>query len=255
MAEAQHEAEFRFYAELNDFLPQQRRQRSFSYVFRGHPAVKDAIEAMGVPHTEVDLILANQISVDFDYQLQAHDRVAVYPVFESFEIGPINRLRPRPLRDPKFVCDVHLGKLARRLRWLGFDTTYENTAADCDLADAALAEQRIILTRDRGLLKLRRVTHGYFIRSQQADQQVIEVLHRFDLFSRADPLSRCIACNGRIRMVEKMTVQDSLPPRTRRYYDEFFQCETCGKVYWKGSHVSRLEAYIQKLRSVARSAE
>ena len=250
MQEGGKTAEFRFYEELNDVLPAERRKRSFVYAFCGGPAIKDVIEAIGVPHTEVDLILVNGVSVAFDYRLQAGDRVSVYPVFESFDIGPVTRLRPQPLREPKFVCDVHLGKLARRLRPLGFDVVYRNTATDREVLETALAEQRIILTQDRGMLKLKKVTHGYLVRSPHIPEQVMEVLKRFDLLSCIDPFSRCTRCNGLIRVVDKADVWEELPRRTREYYHEFFRCEACGKVYWKGSHFSRMQAGVRKLTTL-----
>jgi uncharacterized protein with PIN domain len=240
-------AEFRFYEELNDLLPAERRKRTFLYDFCGEPAVKDVIEAIGVPHTEVDLILVNGASVGFDYRLQPGDRVAVYPVFESLDIGPVTRLRPRPLREPKFVCDVHLGKLARRLRLLGFDVAYRNNATDPELVETALAQRRIILTQDRGILKLKKVTHGYLVRSPDVRQQVVEVTKRFDLVSRIDPFSRCTQCNGLIRAVDKADVEAALQPRTREYYQEFFRCEACGKIYWMGSHYRRMAADVDEL--------
>ena len=245
-----HEAEFRYYEELNDFLSPQRRKCPFVYRFRGTPAIKDAIQAMGVPHTEVDLILVNSRSVDFCYRLQTGDRVSVYPVFESLELGEVHRLRPRPLREPKFICDVHLGRLARRLRLLGFDVAYRNDADDPRIVDAALAEKRIILTRDRGMLKLKRVTHGYLIRSTDVHQQVLEVLRRFDLASRIEPFARCTHCNGLIVPVEKAAVQDEIPAASR-HYRAFFRCQGCGRIYWQGSHFSRLSTYVRQVREAA----
>jgi uncharacterized protein len=244
-------AEFRFYQELNDFLPAERRQRSFEYSFRGTPAIKDAIEALGVPHTEVDLVLINGVSVGFGEKLRGGDHVSVYPVFESFDIGSVTHLR-QPLRELKFIGDVHLGKLARRLRLLGFDVAYQNPVEDAALVETALAEQRTILTQDRGLLKRRKVTHGYLVRSPDVREQVREVVQRFDLLRRIKPFSRCVCCNGMIRSIAKSDIQDRLPPKTRELHDEFFQCDTCRRVYWKGSHVTRLEAEIHNLVMLGR---
>ena len=251
MRQASHVAEFRFYEELNDLLPIEHRKLSFEYAFDGSPAILDTIQALGVPHTEVDLILVNGVSVGFDYRLQAGDRVSVYPVFESLDIGSVTRLRPRPLREPKFVCDVHLGKLARRLRLLGFDVAYRNSAADAELVATALAEHRILLTQDRGLLKQRKVTHGSLVRSPHVDQQVVEVLRRFDLASHIEPFSRRVSCNGRIMPVDKSSVEATLPPKVREGYQDFFQCATCGQVYWQGTHFVRLQANVQALTAAA----
>lgn len=235
-----HTTYFRFYAELNDFLPPERRQRTFAHEIRGQPAVKDTIEALGVPHTEVDLILINGQSVGFDAQVQAGDRVAVYPVFESLDIGPVTRLRAAPLRRPAFVLDVHLGKLARLLRMLGFDARYHNDLSDPELVEIALRERRIILTRDVGLLKRGEVTHGYWVRSTAPMAQAREVVQRFDLRDRAAPFTRCIACNGELAPVDKAAVRSQLPPRVAEAHETFQQCRRCGKVYWRGSHYEQL---------------
>ena len=145
----EYTAEFRFYALLNDFLPPAQRKRTMHYRFSGHPGIKDPIEVFGIPHTEVELIIVNGQSVGFDYQLQAGDRVAVYPVFKSLDINPLVRLREKPLRDPRFILDVNLGKLAKRMRLLGFDSLYRNDYNDAEIVNFAVNEQRIVLTRDR----------------------------------------------------------------------------------------------------------
>jgi len=242
----QHVCEFRFYAELRDFLPPAQAQTAFRYGFHGSPAVKDAIEALGVPHTEVDLILVNGDSVGFAYHLRPGDRVSVYPVFESLDIANLTHLRPQPLREPRFICDVHLGKLARRMRLLGFDVTYSNAAPNRVLVSTALAERRIILTRDRGILKQRAVTHGYLVRSERVMEQVLELLNRFDLRSRIHPLSRCARCNGMLEAVAKGEVEQELLPRTRQHYESFNRCRQCGAIYWRGSHAAALETWIRQ---------
>ena len=162
-----HTATFRFYEELNDFLPPRRRKRAFDYTFRGTPSAKDAIEAIGVPHVEVDLILVNGVSVDFGHRLANADRVAVYPVFERLDITPLVRLRERPLRNPRFVADVHLGKLVRRLRILGFDCLYRNDYSDEQIARLSANQARTVLTCDVGLLKRREVVRGRWVRARQ----------------------------------------------------------------------------------------
>lgn len=240
-------AEFRFYEELNDFLPADQRKVAFSYVFSGTPSVKDAIEAIGVPHTDVDLVVVNERSVGFDYHLQNEDRVAVYPTFESVDISPITKLKAGPLRDTRFVIDTHLGGLARRLRMLGFDTVYERHYLDVNIVAVSVAENRIILTRDRGILKNKAVTHGYWLRCVETDDQVREVLDRFDLHGQMTPFARCLECNGLIARVDKNQVADQLPPRTAEVFEDFYKCESCGKVYWKGSHYDRMKTIIDTL--------
>ncbi len=248
-AEARRQASFRFYAELNDFLPSEQRGREQVHRFLGRPAVKDAIEALGVPHTEVEVILIGGHSVGFDERLTGGERVSVYPVFESLDVSPVLRLRPEPLREPRFVLDQHLGKLARLLRLLGFDSLYRNDYEDAEIVRVALAERRIILTRDRGLLKRGDVTHGYWLRSTAPREQARELLERFDLRGRVQALRRCVACNTEVHAVAKEAIAERLPPKTREHYDEFWLCDGCGRVYWRGSHYARLLEIIRTLTS------
>lgn len=240
-------AEFRFYEELNDFLPVERRKISFLWPINGAPAVKDPIEAIGVPHTEVELILVNGVSVEFTHRIHAGDRVAVYPMFEAFDVTPLLKLRERPLRHIAFICDVPLGKLARRLRLLGFDTLYRNDYQDAEVVRIAATGRRIVLTRDRRLLFHKAVTHGYFVRSPDVTRQLDEVLRRFDLGQQVRPFHRCLVCNGPITMVAKASISDQLEPLTRRYYQQFYRCQGCGKVYWRGSHYQHMQRHLPEL--------
>ncbi len=235
-----NEARFRFYEELNDFLPARRRKRDFTYAFTGAPAIKDAIEALGIPHVEVDLILVDGRSVDFTHTLQDGERIAVYPVFESLDISPVTRLRERPLRNPRFICDVHLGKLARRLRLLGFDTLYRDDYDDPEIARLAAEQKRCVLTRDTGLLKRNEVERGYWLRSTEIQAQLAEVVTRLDLSAAIIPFTRCTACNGKVEPVEKADIEHRLEPQTRQHYDDFKRCQDCTRIYWKGSHYARL---------------
>jgi uncharacterized protein with PIN domain len=240
-------AYFRFYEELNDFLPLHSRKKTVEYRFSGSPAIKDAIEAIGIPHTEVDLILVNGQSVDFTYRLADGDQVSVYPIFESLDITPVNRLRPAPLRDPKFMLDEQLGTLAGILRLLGFDVEYCKNCQAYDLIQRAEQDKRIILTRNTALLKNKRITRGYWVRSIATMEQAAETLQRFDLYSLVKPFSRCSLCNGRIEPVNKSAIEKDLPPRTRESYDHFYQCKVCRQLYWKGSHYKKLEKKVKKL--------
>ena len=240
---------FRFYEELNDFIPLEKRKVQFVYEFDGSPSVKDAIEAIGVPHVEVDLVIVNGRSVGFDYHLAQDDDVAVYPVFESLDISPLVRLRGKPLRHPAFICDVHLGKLSRLLRLLGFDTLYRNDYSDEQIVDISLLEKRCILTRDRGILKRKAVTHGYCVRSTMPEEQANEVLARFDLYAQARPFSLCIECGGTIERADSSSVLPVLAEKTKECYDEFYKCNSCNRVYWQGSHFDALKKTVQSLFS------
>ena len=238
----------RAYAELNDFLAPESRGVMVRRPFRSHQTVKDVLEAMGIPHTEIDLILVNGDPEDFSHRPTTGDRIAAYPMFEAFDIGPTATLRPTPLRDPRFVVDVNLGRLARLLRVLGFDVWWSSEADDQSLAEISLEQQRILLTRDRGLLKRRAITHGLFVHSQQPEQQTLEVIRRLDLSERLKPLTRCVRCNGDLAAVRKDEVIDDLEPLTRLYYGEFSRCADCGRIYWAGSHYQRLLGLVERLR-------
>lgn len=240
---------FRFYQELNDFLPPYQRQRHFVHQFHRRASVKDIIESLGIPHTEVELILVDGKSVGFSHIVADGHHISVYPMFESLDISPLLKVRLRPLRQSRFVVDSNLGKLARYLRLLGFDSLYRNDYSDGEVAGIAQREGRIVLTRDRRLLRRKIITHGFFVRADAPRQQVKEVLARLDLYRAARPFSRCTLCNGELASVEKARVMDALQPKTRRYYHEFLECTHCRQVYWQGSHckpMARLVAEFLK---------
>jgi uncharacterized protein with PIN domain len=232
-------ASFRFYAQLNDFLPARLKDAGFAQSFAGSPAIKDTIEAIGVPHTEVGLIIVNGEPAGFDYHLQAGDRVAVYPPFRYLNLDE---------RAPIFVADVHLGRLAAYLRMLGFDTLYTRDYDDETLANISANEGRILLTRDIGLLKRKIVTFGYFVRETDPWRQLEEILRRFDLMNVAVRFYRCTQCNGELHAVDKAAIADQLMPETRQHYDEFKRCAGCGKIYWRGSHYERLDQFLASLK-------
>jgi uncharacterized protein with PIN domain len=241
--------DLRIYAELNDFVAPELRGGVMRRPFRPHQTVKDVIEAAGVPHTEVDLVLVNGEPVGFSHRPTVGDRIAAYPVFETLDIGPVNRLRPQPLRDVRFVVDVHLGRLARLLRLLGFDTRWSNDIDDETLAAIGEAEHRVVLTRDRGLLKRRRVTHGLFVHAELPVEQASEVVRRLDLAGRLAPFTRCLRCGGQLASVDKAEVADRLEPLTRRHFDVFRRCRSCGQIYWRGSHHARLAQVVERIRA------
>ena len=232
--------QIRFYAELNDFLRDDQKKTRFKHELNRRTSVKDLIESLGVPHTEVEIILANGKSVDFGYIVRRQDDLSIYPMFESVDVTPVLKLRDAPLRDTRFVLDCHLGRLARYLRQFGFDTLYRNDYSDDELAHTSASEHRILLTRDRSLLKRSIITHGYFVRAFDPRQQLDEVIRRFDLRKQIIPFGRCTRCNGKVEAVNKAAIEHLLEAKTRRYFDEFWQCTSCGQVYWEGSHVKHM---------------
>jgi uncharacterized protein with PIN domain len=241
-------AHIRFYEELNDFLPKAKRKVRYELVFTGTPAVKDIIESQGAPHTEIDMILANGKSVRFNYKLKEGDDISVYPEFESFDISKIQKLRPKPLRHPKFVLDVHLGTLAKYMRMLGFDVKYRNDFSDGEIIEISLNEKRAILTRDLGILKQGKVTRGYWVRSVKAAGQVREIIGRFDLSGSIKEFSRCIRCNTLLKPIDKEKVIQKLPSKVKACREEFYYCRECNKIYWKGSHYEKMREFIEKLK-------
>jgi len=240
-------ATFRFYEELNDFLAPARRGREFACRCPRAATVKHVIEALGVPHTEVELVLVNGESVGFDQLLQEGDRVSVYPMFEALDITPLLRVRQRSLRTVRFIADAHLGGLAHRLRLLGFDTLYDNHFDDHEIAQLAVAQHRIVLTRDRELLKRRSITHGCFVRALQPSQQLREVFDRLDLARAAQPFTRCLSCNGALRPASKDSIAAAVPAGVLERSPRFSICEGCARVFWEGSHWRRMREGVDAL--------
>ncbi|MBS4034608.1 MAG: Mut7-C ubiquitin/RNAse domain-containing protein [Ignavibacterium sp.] len=240
----------RFYEELNDFLNQDKRKKPFIHKFIDRTSVKDLIESFGVPHTEVDMIIVNGKSVSFDYLINDKDDISVYPVFESFDVSEVQHLRPEPLRNPKFVCDVHLGKLAKNLRMFGIDTLYFNFISDVEIVNISLNERRTILTRDSELLKIKAVTHGYYIRNTDPLKQAGEVLKRFHLEKTLKCFSRCLECNTLLANVNKEIILDRIPQKVKESQSEYFICENCNKIFWKGTHYLNM---LIKLKLISES--
>jgi uncharacterized protein with PIN domain len=194
-------------------------------------------------------VVVNDEPVSFNHHVKSGDRIAVYPVFESLDISKTTRVRKASLRITRFVLDVHLGKLAKYLRMLGFDTMYSNAYDDDEIVLHAQLDQRIILTRDLGMLKRNDVQRGYWLRSDQSKNQLKEIINRFDLYNSIQPMTFCMKCNSRIHSIDKTKIADQLQPDTLKYFDEFYQCSGCRQVYWKGSHYDRMIELVEKVRN------
>lgn len=241
-------ARFRFYAELNDFLPPQRRQREFACVCARAATTKHMVEALGAPHTEVAILLINGESCGFDTLLRDGDRLAVYPPFTGIDVHALQRIAARPPGPARFVADAHLGGLARMLRMAGFDTLYDSRYDDAQIAAIGAREQRIVLTRDRDLLKRRNVAHGCYVRALKAAPQLGEIVERLGLRAQARPFTLCLHCNAPLRAVAKEQVQARLPPAVRAAHTQFCTCDVCGGVFWQGSHWQRMCALLAAAR-------
>ncbi len=241
-------ASFRFYHSLNDFLPENKRRVPFEIKFFGNPSVKDTIESLNVPHTEIDLIIANGTPVDFKYKLKDRDYISVYPEFKKIILHDKLHLLKKTEGKLKFICDVQLGKLAKYLRLLGFDTLYSNNFKAEEIIKQSKEEERIILTRSILLLKNNEVRFGYWIRSENPIEQLIQILIQLDLISELNPFKRCSLCNGELVKVDKELIEDELLSGTKKYFDEFYLCNKCKKIYWQGSHYKRINGFFQEIR-------
>lgn len=247
------EARVRFYAELNDHLPREERYETVTVPFCPPLSMADLIVLRGVPTDEVDLVLRNGDPVRFTAPVEDGDRIAVYPVFESFDISGAGPVAGVPLRNPRFVCDVHLGKLASFLRMVGFDTLYRGDYQDDELIRISLDQRRALLSRDRRLLAQPGLVRKHAVASETPLDQLREVIHRFDLVDAARPFSRCLRCNTVLASVPRAQVLARLPERVRDAYDEFFHCGGCDRVYWRGSHFKRMAAVVSDLLERSKS--
>jgi uncharacterized protein len=240
-------ARFRFYEELNDFLAPDRHKREFEAPFVRGATVKNAVESLGVPHTEVELVLVKGRSVDFTHRLCDGDRVAVYPKFEAIDIAPLLRVRPQPLRITRFVADAHLGGLTRLLRMAGFDTLYDNRCSDGEILRRAQREGRIILTRDRALLMCRDVTHGCYVHALEPKAQFRELVDRLQLASSVRAFTLCLHCNLPLVSIDPEEARTRVPPAIAAGYHAFRVCTGCQRIYWEGSHWERMRALLGEM--------
>jgi uncharacterized protein with PIN domain len=236
---------FRCYAELNDFLPEEKRHKSFNHKLKTPVTVGEAIQSLRIPFSEVDLVLVNSQPVPLSHRLFENDRVSLYPTFETLDIGSLKDEQYPPLRETKFILDAHLGKLAKYLRMLGFDTLYRNDFEDPEIIDISIKEKRIILTRDRLLLESKRISHGYFVRSTEKHEQLKEMVQKFDLISQFKSFTRCMTCNTKLIPKPKKEMTPEVPPDVAANFELFYYCPSCRKVYWKGSHFKRMEDLIR----------
>ena len=236
---------FRFYEELNDFLPAEKRKKAFSVSFLAQSSVRDVIASLGVYDGEVDLILADGVSIGLDYFLQGGEYISVYPVFESLDIRSCTNVRSDPLRCLTFVADVHLGGLAKYLRLFGFDSLYNPGADSRDLVDVSVRQGRVLLTRNKNLLKHKAISRGIFVREVDPMMQLKGIFKRLDLYSDARPFSRCLCCSRLIERISEKDVTRRLPLRVRDSYQTFSFCRSCDRVCWKGIQYRRMRTFVE----------
>ncbi len=238
---------FRLYAELNDHLPPGCRQREFTIELPEPRTVGAVLETLRVPASDVELILVDGTPADFPCVLLGNERVSVYPVFDSIDVGPVTRVQERPQRRMRFVLDVHLGKLARLLRLLGFDALYRNDASPGDLLASAREEDRILLSRGVKLTEKSGVNAAFRIKTGSPREQLLSVMGRFDLWRSAVPFQRCIHCNALLRDAPKETIVSRLPPKVRAHYEVFRTCPRCRRIYWQGTHYEKMLRFSEEI--------
>jgi uncharacterized protein with PIN domain len=241
------EVTFRFYGILNDFLPARQRTVDFSRSISQRVSIKDVIESLGVPHPEIGLLLANGQSIDFTYLVQADDSFQVYPLFDLPEVDVTSLVQPPVLVTYQFVLDTHLGRLATYLRMLGIDALYRNDYTDPELAQISSTTNRVLLTRDRELLMRSNVTYGYYVRNTDPKRQLSELVTRYNLAGQASPFQRCLVCNGLLMPVAKEAILEQLPALVREHHQLFWRCDSCGRLYWEGTHFQRMRAFINEV--------
>lgn len=241
------EAIFRFYEELNDVLPEERKKKDFPVSFGPGSTVGDVIARLGIAPKDIDLILVNGVSVDFAHALGGGERVSVYPVFESLDIRRAARLGHKPLRDLKFVADNHLGRLARHMRLFGFDTFYNKDLSSGQLIELSEAQGRVLLTKNRRLLEKGRLTRVVVVEGADVKAQLNSIFQRLDLYGAARPFSRCMCCNATVEPVSRETVLHRLPEKVKAKRKTFFLCRSCNRVYWKGTHFDRMNGLVRAI--------
>ena len=238
---------FRFYEKLNDLLPKHRQKTDSEAKFKGKRSVKDMIEALGVPHTEVDLVLANSESVNFSYIIQDADRISVYPVFKSINIENLTRLRPLPLHKTRFVADINLGDIVKYMRALGLDVFFDPSLSPLEIITISKNKNRIILTKSKNLLKYKEVSHGILIRPESTTKQIACIIESLDIKDRIKPFTRCLLCNSPLENISKKEIEDRIPLRTKEFCDEYVYCRKCDKIYWKGTNYIKIKNMIHEI--------
>jgi uncharacterized protein with PIN domain len=237
----------RCYAELNEFLLPDRRHVTFPFSLPLHPTVENVANNIGIPTGLIDLVLVNNVPTNLSYEVMENERVAFYPVFENFDISSVTKVRGHPLRQPKFILDVHLGKLAHLLRMLGFDVLYQNNWTKEFFITISLSENRIFLSRSNQVWISESLTHFYLIKNTDLHLQLVEVLEWLDLYSLISPFTRCIECNSLLHQVTKEAILSQIPEKVKDWCHEYQYCSVCSRVYWKGSHYQSMNACVQEI--------
>lgn len=237
----------KFYNRLSKFLLD-KSQKYITHKFIDRTNVKDLIEAFGIPHTEVDVILVNKKSVTFNYLIKDGDKIEVFPNREKVFVKKLIPLKPKIIGKPKFIADVHLGGLVKLMRMFGLDVLYNNNYTDDEIVEISKTQKRIILTRDIGLLKRKNVKYGHFIFGTTKEEQFKETCQSFDLIKYSQPLSLCLECGTKLKRISHKKALERLKDFKFDKNLSFHTCEKCNKIYWEGSHYDKMKKKIQTLK-------
>lgn len=237
-----------FHAELNDFLPAAERGRGRAVQADDGAPLRHLIEACGVPHTEVAMARREGEQVGLQTPVSDDDRIDVWPFFAALAQCPELRERDPLAGARRFLADAHLGRLARHLRMLGFDTRWDHDdVGDARLAELAATDGRILLSSDRRLLMRRQVGRGCFVRGGSTWEQLEALTRRLDLCAELQPFTRCTLCNARLAAVALDQVRAQIPPRVRELTEHYWRCDACGRIYWRGTHWRDMRTRIRRL--------
>jgi uncharacterized protein with PIN domain len=242
------DAYLHFHDELVSMLTSKPTNGTIVYPVNRKASIKDVIESLGPPHTEIYKIHINDTEVDFTYILNKKDVVEIYPAKKPVDVTQKTILRPMPLTKIKFITDVNVGKLARLMRLIGFDTTYNRAWDDTEIAEQSLATGRIVLSRDKNCLKRTKIIYGKWIRNNSPKEQLRTVIEEYGLWPAIKPFTRCILCNVPLRSVQKETIITYLQPLTKKYYNKFSQCPNCLQIYWEGTHYEEMKKFLENIK-------
>lgn len=215
--------------------------------FKGRQTIKHLVESLGVPHTEIGQLRTKETEIGLGYLVKNRDMLDAFPATPERDHLSGMFSNGRMVIPARFILDNHLGKLANDLRLLGIDALYNNQYDDRELAENAVSRDLILLSRDRQLLMRKSIQYGYLVRSLFPDEQLREILERFDLFSKINLFERCALCNTILEPVEKQEIENRLEPLTKKYFFDFKICPGCEQVYWRGSHMKRI---LNRLESI-----
>lgn len=242
---------FQFHGNLNDFLKRENRNKPITYQFGYKQNIKDACEALGVPHCEIFEVHLNNTFAVLENHLSNGATIDVYP--RGF-LKNQNKLTGKSLQDnfhpdQGFIIDVHLGKLAKLMRSLGLNVLYDKNIKSSEIGVLSTQTKRMLLTGDIALLKRRIIRRGYYIRSKKPEEQLKEVVHRFAKNYSFSLFSRCLLCNEPVVKIEKEDILHRLLPNTKKYFDIFYYCHNCDKIYWRGSHYEKMKNLLDRVIS------